>query len=267
MSCMPLSAPSSQREPTASSIDTDLEARNQRLQWINSQLEAFNYMVSHDLRAPLRVVQGSAQAMYEDLGVKLVPEAKAHVERIQNAVRHMNEMISELLRLAQISSQPLVRQPVDLTAMASEIIGELSFVDSDKHIDVQIADDLHAQAEPALIREVLQNLLCNSWKFTSSRERACIGLQAARENDEIIYCIYDNGIGFDMSHKDDLFKPFHRLGNSQTISGYGVGLSTVKRIIEHHGGRIWLQSAPDKGTAVYFTLGDAGTLGEASEIK
>ncbi|MEO8630887.1 MAG: ATP-binding protein, partial [Betaproteobacteria bacterium] len=238
-------------------LNSDLELRVQQrtaeLQVLNQELEAFSYSVSHDLRAPLRSISGFSHALLEDCGDLLTEAGKAHLERVQNAARRMGLLIDDLIRLARVSSSELIPGDVDLTAIAQDIMQELTSNEPLRRARVVIAQNLAAKGDARLLRVVLENLLGNAWKFTGNRAEARIEF-GHKPGSHDIYRVQDNGAGFDMSFAHKLFGAFQRLHAASDFPGNGIGLATVQRIIRRHGGRIWAESVVDRGTAFYFTL-------------
>ena len=222
----------------------ELEQRNQ-------ELEAFSYSVSHDLRAPLRAIDGFAAALAEDLAERLDDQSRGHLRRIRVSAARMSELIDDLLQLARFTRVELRKQRVDLAAIARRGTEQLRERDPDRVVDVQIPEHLVVEADPGLMRTVFENLIGNAWKFTAPRERASIEVGVEGSN---TFYVRDNGVGFDMQYVDKLFKPFERLHGPKEFEGTGIGLATVHRIITRHGGRVWAEGAPDGGATVYFTL-------------
>jgi two-component system NtrC family sensor kinase len=220
----------------------------------NEELEAFSYSVSHDLRAPLRAIDGFSLAILEDYGSRLDDVCRDHLQRVRSATRRMGELIDDLLRLARISAAELVRRDTDLSAIAREIAAELQAREPERDADVRIEAGMHASADGNLVRIALQNLLDNAWKFTGKLERATIEVGAEPAPAGTTYFVRDDGAGFDAKAAAHLFRPFKRMHAASEFSGTGIGLATARRIIDRHGGRIWVESDPGKGATFYFTL-------------
>ncbi|HEX3479553.1 MAG TPA: ATP-binding protein [Kofleriaceae bacterium] len=220
------------------------------LEATNRELEAFSYAVSHDLRAPLRAINGFSQILVEDHAAAL-GTGRQYLDRIRAATRRMGGLIDDLLRLSQMATSELDHRRFDLAHQARDILDELRAAEPDRRVDVAIPAALPAHGDPRLVRVVLENLLRNAWKFTSKRDAARIELGAAGT----AYFVRDNGAGFDPARADKLFTPFHRLHTAADFEGTGVGLATAQRIVHRHGGRIWAESAPERGATFYFTLG------------
>ncbi|HWP20439.1 MAG TPA: ATP-binding protein [Burkholderiaceae bacterium] len=220
------------------------------------ELESFSYTVSHDLRAPIRVVEGFARILKEDYGRSLDRIGNDHLDRVLGAAARMNGMIDALLALSRLSAQPLQHQPVNLSQLATYIVDDLRRQTPGRVVDVTIAPGLTAEGDPTLLRVALENLLGNAWKYTGKRERAVIEFGARREGQRTVYFVRDNGAGFDMRFADRLFGVFQRLHGATEFQGTGVGLASVQRIIRRHGGQIWAESEVGAGATFYFTLGE-----------
>ncbi|MDX2171275.1 MAG: PAS domain S-box protein [Deltaproteobacteria bacterium] len=232
-------------------LEQRVQERTMQLEASNAELEAFAYSVSHDLRAPLRAIDGFSQALEEDCAEQLDAEGRRYIERVRAATRRMGELIDGLLGLARVSAAELAAQHVDLTALAHAVVDELRQRDPQRAATVRIANALVTHGDPGLLRIVLENLLGNAWKYTGRRAEAHI--EVARAADAFV--VRDNGAGFDMSHAERIFRPFARLHLPGEFEGLGVGLATVQRIVHRHGGRIWAEAAVDQGAAFFFTVG------------
>ena len=245
-------------EQSQRDLNRELEARvrvrTAELEASNRELEAFSYSVSHDLRAPLRAIDGFAQIVAEDYAPRLDDTGREYLQRIRVATQKIARLIDDLIDLARLTRQAMSREPVNLSQVVEQIVAELRQEDPSRKIEIHIEPQLVAAADRALIRVALENLLRNAWKFTSRREVAKIGFHAERRDREIVYCVTDNGAGFDMTFASKLFLPFHRLHGITEFAGTGIGLATVQRVIQRHEGRVWAQSAPDRGASFYFTL-------------
>ncbi len=246
-------------------LNEELEARvaerTRELSMVNRELEAFAYSVSHDLRTPLRTIDGFARVIEEDDGDRLSAQGRGHLRRILGAVHRMGRLTSDLLAMAQISRTELHRETVDLSAMARTVADELARSDVERHVAWHIEDGLKVTADPGLMRVVLENLLGNAWKYTSQVAQARVAFvrspaTAADGVDE--FCVRDNGAGFDMTYASQLFEPFKRLHRPQEFEGSGVGLATVHRVIERHGGRVRGEGAVGQGAAFYFSVSAPG---------
>lgn len=232
----------------------ELETANRELQVANRELEAFSYSVSHDLRAPLRAIDGLLSVVREDFGAGVAPEAHPHLEAIASQATRMGELIEDLLRLSRLGREPLRKRSVDMRGLVQEVVGELHAAEAARSLDIRIGELPAAQADPSLLRQVWVNLVANALKFTRRRERALIEIAGAPHADHKLYSIRDNGAGFDPRRADRLFGIFQRLHPAQEFEGTGVGLSIARRIIERHGGSMWAEGEPDRGAAFHFTL-------------
>lgn len=215
---------------------------------------AFGYTVSHDLRAPLRVVEGFARILIEDYGRVLDRVGRDHLERVLGAAARMNQMIDALLALSQLSSQPLTRQPVNLSQLAGFVVDDLRRQQPDRRVEVHIASGLMAQGDPTLLRMVLENLIGNAWKYTGKAEPAHIAFDSVSHDGARCFVVRDNGAGFDMRFVDRLFGVFQRLHAASDFPGTGVGLASVRRIVRRHGGDVWAEGEVGAGATFYFTL-------------
>jgi two-component system NtrC family sensor kinase len=236
------------------SANRDLADTNRKLAIANRELEAFSYSVSHDLRGPLRSIDAFTHALEEDAGDRLDDVCRGHLRRVLSATVQMSDLIDALLALSRISRAQLVRSDVDLSAAAGAVIDELRRHEPERRVDVVIEPGLRSCTDGKLVRVLLDNLLGNAWKFTSRIAEAQIEIGAANLDGERVYFVRDNGAGFDPAMADQLFTPFHRLHSDDEFKGTGIGLATVHRIIERHGGRIWAAGAVGTGATFYFTL-------------
>jgi PAS domain S-box-containing protein len=221
---------------------------------LNKELEAFSYSVSHDLRAPLRAIDGFSQVLLEDCADKLDDDGRSHLNRIRQASQRMAQLIDDLLALSRLNRAELAHAEVDLSAIGRAVAAELSERDRARRISWQIAPGLEVVGDPRLLHVALANLLENAWKFTRHQPEAAIVL-GAQQNGERVLFVQDNGVGFDMAYASKLFSPFQRLHAQNEFEGTGIGLVTVQRIVHRHGGRIWVESAPGRGTTFFFTIG------------
>jgi len=219
-----------------------------------SEQAAFSYTVTHDLRAPIRVVEGFARILKEDYGRVLDRVGNDHLDRVLAAAARMNSMIDALLTLANLSAQPLARQPVNLSQLAGFVIDDLRRAAPERQVEVEIAPGLVADGDPTLLRLVLENLLGNAWKYSARNARAKLQFNAAMQDGRQVFNVVDNGAGFDMRNADRLFGVFQRLHSANDFPGTGVGLASVKRIVRRHGGDIWAESEPGRGARFHFTL-------------
>ncbi|HWP57584.1 MAG TPA: PAS domain S-box protein [Candidatus Acidoferrales bacterium] len=243
-----------QAEQAIDKLHEDLRRRALELEAANRELESFCYSVSHDLRAPLRGINGFAQALLEDYSGRLDEVGKGYLQRVCAASQHMGELIDDLLSLSRLARQEMRRETVDLSALAAAIAAELEQAEPERAAEFVIAPGLLAEGDHGLLRVALRNLLENAWKFTSKRAHARIEFGRIEENGNRSYYVRDNGAGFDMAYAGKLFRAFQRLHSASEFEGTGIGLATVQRIIYRHGGRVWAEAAPDQGATFYFTL-------------
>jgi PAS domain S-box-containing protein len=238
-------------------LNADLERRvlerTSELEAANRELEAFSYSVSHDLRAPLRSIDGFSRALLEDYDEVLEGDGKDYLGRVLTATNRMAELIDDLLTLARVARHTLCREMVDLSALARAMAAELQSSQPERDVTWDIENGLCAKADPQLLRVLLENLLGNAWKFTSRHERASIGFGRTSGRPEV-YFVCDDGAGFEMAYADKMFAPFQRLHAITEFEGTGIGLATVQRIVNRHGGRVWAEGAPEQGATIYFTL-------------
>ncbi|MHA1779234.1 MAG: PAS domain S-box protein [Candidatus Thorarchaeota archaeon] len=237
-----------------------VDARTAELQATNKELESFVYSVSHDLRAPLRSIIGFSQALLEDHRESLDDEGTDFLERIVKASNRMARLIDDLLKLSRITRRTLDRKVIDLSAIATEIIDDLRAQEPKRKVRFTIPKNLFAWCDERAFRIVLQNLLSNAWKFTSKTSNARIEFSSQIIDNEQVFLVRDNGAGFDMHLSAKLFQPFQRLHRPEDFEGYGIGLATVKRLIEKHGGRIWAEAEIGKGATFYFTVPKGASL-------
>jgi signal transduction histidine kinase len=235
-------------------LNDRLTRDNIKLEAVNKELEAFNYSVSHDLRAPLRAIDGFSQALAEDCADQLTDDGRTSLDRIRNAAQRMGEIIDDLLNLSRISRADMTHADVDLSALAQAIVDDLHTSESGRQVEIEIAQDLKTQGDPRLLRLALENLIGNAWKFTSRRAPARIEFGQQEMDGEPVFYVRDNGAGFDMAHAAKIFLVFQRLHDRRDFPGTGIGLAIVQRVINRHGGRIWADSAPDQGTTIFFVL-------------
>jgi len=230
-----------------------VKLRTSELETVNRELEAFSYSVSHDLRAPLRAVDGFAQALMEDYGNKIDENGVYFIERIRHGAQRMSALIDDLLDLSRISRTEIKRTAVDLTALAMQIISDIAAADPERRVEVNIGSNLDADGDERLMAVALHNLLENAWKYSSKTPDARIEFDSEERDGETVFYIRDNGAGFDEQYIDKLFGAFQRLHGSE-FPGTGIGLATVSRIIQKHGGRIWAEGKPGEGASFYFVL-------------
>jgi light-regulated signal transduction histidine kinase (bacteriophytochrome) len=247
----------------AANLEQRVSERTVELQAANRELTAFCHSVSHDLRAPLRGISGWTRALLEDCSESLGTRGREYVSRVANDAARMWQLIDDLLKLSRVSQAELHTGPVDLSALAIEIVTRLRASAPGRNVQVTIQPGLVATGDPGLLRIVLENLLANSWKFTGTRPEARIEVGDELVDDERVYVVRDNGVGFDMRFAGKLFAPFQRMHSVVEFPGSGVGLATVQRVITRHGGRVWAEAAVNGGTTIRFVLGamTSGTQG------
>jgi PAS domain S-box-containing protein len=235
-------------------LEERVAKRTVELEAANKELEAFSYSVSHDLRTPLRGVDGYSRALLQDYGELLPPEGHDFLEHIRSSAQRMSAIIDDLLNLARVTRVPIKSVPVDLSQLAQGIAAELQRSQPERRVKFMITPNVRTRGDSGLLQDVLENLLNNAWKFTANREQAEIEFGSKLENGEVLFFVRDNGAGFDMAYAGKLFGAFQRLHAMTEFSGTGIGLATVQRIISRHGGRIWAEGAVDQGATFYFTF-------------
>jgi light-regulated signal transduction histidine kinase (bacteriophytochrome) len=238
-------------------LEARVAQRTQELTVANRELESFSYSVSHDLRAPLRAVDGFSQALLEDEGERLSEDGRELAGRLRAAATRMGQLIDDLLNLSRFTRAELRHEPVDLSALAREVVEDLRRREPTREVEVSIAPDLKASGDARLLRVALENLLGNAWKFTSHRSGARISFSAEARDGQTRYCVRDNGAGFDMAYAGKLFSPFQRLHKPSEFPGTGIGLATVQRIIQRHGGHVHAEATVGGGASFCFTLEEA----------
>ncbi|NHJ87271.1 MAG: PAS domain S-box protein [Asgard group archaeon] len=258
-------------EETLHELNEQLERRvierTSELERVNKELEAFSYSVSHDLRSPLRSIDGFSHALLEDYLLQLDETGQDYLKRIRAASQRMSNLIDGLLSLSRLSRREIIKEEINLSEIAFEIIDELKQNEPDREIVIDIQDNIVAKCDPVLMRTILVNLLANAWKFTSKTQNAKIMFGSKIINNETIYYIKDNGIGFDMSYANKLFSAFQRLHSEKEFEGSGIGLTIVYRIIERYYGRIWTEAQEGKGATFYFTLEKEEQNESTSDVK
>jgi signal transduction histidine kinase len=244
---------SSDLEQARAELEKRVEVRTRELAASNRELEAFSYSVSHDLRAPLRAIDGFSKALADHLGPSVDEKGRHYLDRVRAGTRRMGNLIDDMLGLARISRKELARQPVDLSAMAEKIAADLAGRDGADRLRVEVEPGLSATADSRLLEILLENLMGNAWKF-SSRKQAPVVRVGRLEGQGGAFYVRDNGAGFDMAYADKLFGAFQRLHSAADFEGTGIGLATVQRIVNRHGGRVWAVAQPEQGATFYFTL-------------
>jgi PAS domain S-box-containing protein len=235
-------------------LNEDLKQRASQLEAANKELEAFSYSVSHDLRAPLRSIDGFSHVILEDYGDQIHPEARNYLIRVRNAAQRMASLIDDLLKLARITRSPLQVRFINISKVVEQIARELKEQQPERNVDFSIMPDLMVEGDPHLLHAALENLVSNAWKFTSKKETARIEFGQLKRAKDRTFFVRDNGSGFNMAYVDKLFGVFQRLHAVTDFPGTGVGLATVQRIIKIHGGTIWAEGEEGKGATFYFTL-------------
>jgi PAS domain S-box-containing protein len=231
----------------------ELEAANREFESANIELEAFNYMVAHDLRNPLNTISGYSQVIQQTCGDKLNEECKGYVQEIYETTHRMDRLIGALLKFSSTLRAELRHDPVDLSGMAWEVSASLESMEPERKVTYRIADGVNVNGDANLLRIVLDNLIGNAWKYSGNREGTVIEFGVTEKEGQQVCFVRDNGPGFDMAKADKLFLPFQRIHESN-VKGHGIGLATVERIIRRHGGRVWAEGEPGKGATFYFTL-------------
>jgi PAS domain S-box-containing protein len=235
-------------------LEQRVRARTVDLEAANTELEAFVYTVAHDLRAPLRSIDGFSRILMEDCGERLSPVERGHLERVRVATVHMEQLIEGMLRLSGLTRSELRSTTVNLSAQALRVLADLQRQDPERTVAVVVAPNLLGQGDPSLLQAVLENLLGNAWKFTAKTALARIEFGCGEKDGVPTYFVHDNGAGFNMAYRGKLFGVFQRLHRNDEFPGTGVGLASVQRIIHRHHGRVWAESDPVRGTTFYFTL-------------
>jgi PAS domain S-box-containing protein len=233
--------------------------RTQQLDAANKELEAFSYSVSHDLRAPLRAIDGFSQALVDDFGDRLDDQARHYLGRVRAATQRMGALIDDLLDLARVSRSKVLREQLNLSQMAEDTEKELHEHYPERRVEVEIEPDIVVHADRNLLKIIIDNLLSNAWKYTSKRERAHVRVGTTEADGDPVTYVSDDGAGFDMRYAGKLFGAFQRLHSPAEFEGNGIGLATVQRIVNLHGGRVWAEGRVDEGATFFFTLGSEAT--------
>ena len=245
--------------------ETELKSYRERLEHMVSErtaelenaireLESFSYSVSHDLRSPLRSIDGFSQILLEDYQDKLDKQGTDYLNRVRKAAQRMAQLIDDILLLSRVSRHKLSIKPANLSQIAEESAASLKELYPERDVEIKIEPNMETNADRGLLRIVMDNLLENAWKYTSKKDHAAIEFGSKRENGRAIYYVKDNGVGFDMGYVQKLFGAFQRLHGIDEFPGTGIGLAKVKRIIDRHGGNVWAESRPGKGATFYFSL-------------
>ncbi len=236
------------------SLERRVHERTAELEAANRELESFSYSVSHDLRAPLRSIDGFSKALLEDYIDSLDTTGQDYLKRVRASSQRMGQLIDDMLNLSRVTRSEMIREEVDVSQMAQQIVNELRGHDPERIVDVRITPNMTINGDARLLHVVLENLLGNAWKFTGSRPDARVEFGVENQGGTKVYFVRDNGAGFDMAYVNKLFTPFQRLHSIEQFQGTGVGLATVQRIIKRHGGRIWTDAKPNQGATFYFTF-------------
>lgn len=243
-----------QQEKQIKGLNQDLQERAAALEAANKELEAFSYSVSHDLRAPLRSIDGFSQAISEDYEDELDERGRDYLQRVRSGAQRMARLIDDMLDLSRVTRNEMVFRDVDLSGMAKDIAENLRMQEPERRVDFAIQPDLKARGDERLLRIALENLFNNSWKYTSKHPTARIGFGSRTFEQKRVFFVEDDGAGFDMKYAQKLFGAFQRMHADEDFPGTGVGLATVQRIIHRHGGAIWAESEVEKGTTFYFSI-------------
>lgn len=235
-------------------LEQRVKERTAQLASANKELEAFSYSVSHNLRAPLRSIDGFSQMLFEDYLDKLDEQGKDYLQRVRVGSQRMAQLIDDVLSLLRITRSEIHRERVDLSILAKKVASELQKTRPERQVEFVIQEGLVADGDAQLLREALEKLLGNAWKFTRNQPSAIIGFGTTQHDGRSAYFVRDNGVGFDMAYADKLFGAFQRLHTRTEFEGTGIGLATVQRIIHRHGGRVWAESSVGQGATFYFTL-------------
>lgn len=235
-------------------LEQRVRERTMQLEAANHELEAFSYSVAHDLRAPLRSIDGFSQALLEDYHDRLDAIGQDFLRRVRAASQRMAELIDDLLELSRVTRVAMESEAVNLSRLAEQILQELQQRDPNRRVEVTVSEDMKVTGDARLLRLVLANLLENAWKFTGSCAQARIELGMQSHHGGTVFFVRDNGVGFDMAYVDKLFAPFQRLHGAAEFPGTGIGLATVQRIIHRHGGRVWAEGAVGQGAAFFLSL-------------
>jgi signal transduction histidine kinase len=231
-----------------------LNSANRQLELVNQELETFSYSISHDLRAPLRAIDGFSQMLVESLGEEIKPESRRYLETVRDNVRQMGDLIDGLLQFSRLTFQSFAYREIEMKELAQHVVDDLLAVHPERRVEVSLANLPPAWGDPLFIKQVFENLIQNAFKFSRNRETAHVEIGFQAHGKQNAYFVRDNGVGFDMRYSEKLFGVFQRLHSDAEFEGTGVGLANVRRIILRHGGEVWAEAKVDQGATFYFTL-------------
>ncbi len=235
-------------------LEEQVRRRTLQLTQTNNQLEAYSYSIAHDLRTPLRAITGFSQILLADAGPKLNAQEQDSLRRIANAGAHMAKLIDEILELSRVTRVDMQTELVDLSALSENIARQFAETEPKRNIKWAVQPAMTVHGDRRLLSLVMENLIGNAFKYTASKPRAEVEIATTRVGGDNVHYVRDNGVGFDMQYYDKLFKPFQRLHGKDEFPGSGVGLATVQRIVERHGGRVWAEVKPGQGATFYLAL-------------
>jgi len=262
-----IAAQNEQISEHTNNLEIKVSERTKELAIANRELEAFSYSVSHDLKAPLRIIEGFSRALEEDYGDQLDETAKDYLTRVRIGSFKMSQLITNLLQLSRVTRQELLKESVDITKLSNKIIKEICSQEPERKTNIQVKDNMPAKGDTDLIEILLDNLIGNAWKYSRKKAQIDIEVGYTTHLGNHIYFVRDCGSGFDMKFADQLFKPFNRLHSPEEFEGSGIGLATVARIIERHHGKIWAESTLGEGSTFFFTLFPTSSNSAANIIK
>ncbi|MFM8320935.1 MAG: sensor histidine kinase, partial [Chloroflexota bacterium] len=235
-------------------LEQRVRERTAQLEAANRELESFSYSVSHDLRAPLRGIDGYSRLLLEELGDRLDGDAGEYVARLRESAQRMGRLIDDLLRFSRLGRLPVNKAPVDPAVLVNDVLDELRPEWQDRAVQIEVGPLPPCSADPALLRQVWANLVSNALKYSSHCAQARVEISAHELDGQVVYCVRDNGVGFNMQYADKLFGVFQRLHHQDEFDGTGVGLAIVQRIVLRHGGRVWAEAQEGQGASFFFTL-------------
>jgi light-regulated signal transduction histidine kinase (bacteriophytochrome) len=241
-------------EEALQKVHEELQEHAARLEAANKELESFSYSVSHDLRSPLRAIAGFTRMILDEKGATFDPETRRKFGVVQENANKMGQLIDDLLRLSRLGRAELTRSKIDMVGLVREVLQEIRMTEPQREFATEIGDLPTAQGDPTMIRQLLSNLLSNAVKFTRGKQGARIEVGSFERSGEQVYYVKDNGVGFDMKYYNKLFGVFQRLVSESQFEGTGVGLASVQRVVQRHGGQVWAEGKDHEGAAFYFTL-------------